>query len=60
MRSQANGLPVTVTTTWLPDKDPGSVVQVTVDYAFQPILQLLPESLFGLNITSTSEMVITF
>jgi Flp pilus assembly protein TadG len=60
VRSMANGLPVTVTTTWTPNKNPGSVVSVKVDYTYQPALQLVPKSLFGMNITSTSEMVITF
>lgn len=47
-----------VTTTWEPDNEPGSVVQVRVEQTFLPIVPLLP--LPSMTLTSTSRMVITF
>ena len=48
---------VTVTTTWTPDNNPGSLVQVQVQYSFQPIFPLIPKS--ALVMTSTSQVVIS-
>jgi Flp pilus assembly protein TadG len=59
---------ITATTTWpikpysnlscaVNNKNPGCVVQVQVDYAFQFILPFLPSAAFTMS--STSEMVIT-
>ncbi|MGC2422448.1 MAG: TadE family protein [Candidatus Acidiferrales bacterium] len=47
---------VTVTTTWTPNNNPGSTVQVKVQYSFQFILPFLPKS--TLVMTSASQMVI--
>jgi Flp pilus assembly protein TadG len=47
---------MTVTTTWTPDKRPGSVVRVQVDCPFQPIFW--PTSMMTLR--GTSQMVVTF
>jgi Flp pilus assembly protein TadG len=46
---------VTVTTTWSPDKKPGSVVQVKVEHAFQPATPFLRP----LTVASTSRMLIS-
>ena len=47
-----------VTTTWDdPSKDPGTVVQVRVDKAFEPALPLVP---LDFTLSSTSRMVIAF
>lgn len=56
VRSRAGLSPVQVTTTWQPDNKPGSVVQVKVDYSFQPTLPFIP----SISLTSTSKMVISF
>lgn len=48
--------PVEVTTSWDPDNQAGSVVQVQVQYAFNPIVPLLPP----ITLSSTSRMVISF
>ncbi len=48
---------VTVTTTWTPNNTPGSVVQVQVQYSFQPIFPLIPKA--ALIMTSTSQVVIS-
>lgn len=48
---------VTVTTTWTPNNSPGSVVQVQVQYSFQPIFPLIPKA--ALVMTSTSQVVIS-
>jgi Flp pilus assembly protein TadG len=47
---------VTVTTTWAPDKKPGSNVQVKVDFAFSPVVPFFP----AIPLTSTSRMVISY
>lgn len=47
---------VAVTTTWEPDNEPGSVVQVRVESPFLPVVSFLPP----LALTSTSRMVISF
>ena len=47
---------VAVTTTWHPDNQPGSAVQVRVDCPFQPVVPFLP----SMTLTSTSRMVIAF
>ena len=47
---------MTVTTTWQPDNNPGSVVQVRVDCPFRPVLPMIP----SITLTSTSRMVISF
>jgi Flp pilus assembly protein TadG len=56
VQSRAGLSPVEVTTTWEPNKKPGSVVQVTVRYDFQPAVPFVPPMVF----TSTSRMVISF
>jgi len=48
---------VTVTTTWNPNNDPGSTVQVKVQYSFNFILPFLPKS--ALVMSSSSKMVIS-
>jgi Flp pilus assembly protein TadG len=52
-----NPASLTVTTTWTPNNTPGSVVQVQVQYSFQPIFPLLPKA--ALVMTSSSQMVIS-
>jgi Flp pilus assembly protein TadG len=47
---------VDVTTTWNPDKTPGSTVQVRVEYAFSPVVPFFP----AVPLASTSKMVISF
>lgn len=47
---------LTVTTTWTPDKNPGSTVQVTVAYQLKPFL--VPVSANALNLHSTSKQLI--
>lgn len=47
-----------VATTWQPDNQAGSVVQVAVRYNFQPVLPFVP--IGTLTLRSTSRMVITF
>ncbi|MGH9775086.1 MAG: TadE/TadG family type IV pilus assembly protein [Candidatus Acidiferrales bacterium] len=48
---------VTVTTTWTPNNNPGSVVNVKVQYSFKFILPFLPKSV--LTMTSASQSVIS-
>jgi len=48
---------VTVTTTWTPDNQPGSLVQVQVQYSFQPIFPLIPKG--ALVMSSSSQVVIS-
>lgn len=48
---------VTVTTTWTPNKDPGSVVQVSVQYRFSFMVPFIPLS--STVMTSSSRMVIS-
>lgn len=48
---------LTVTTTWIPNNSPGSVVQVQVQYSFQPIFPLVRKS--ALVMTSSSQVVIS-
>jgi Flp pilus assembly protein TadG len=48
---------LTVTTTWNPDKNPGSVVNVQVSYNFRFFFPLLPTSAVAMN--SASQMVIS-
>lgn len=45
-----------VTTTWSPDNQPGSVVQVHVQHPFVPVVPILP----SLSLSTTSRMVISF
>jgi Flp pilus assembly protein TadG len=47
---------LTVTTTWTPDKNPGSVVKVQVQYNFRFIFPFLPTSV---AMNSSSQMVIS-
>ncbi len=47
-----------VTTTWTPDNEPGSVVQVRVDRPFDPIVPLV--GLGPITLSSTSRLVISF
>lgn len=48
---------MTVTTTWTPNNSPGGVVQVQVQYSFQPIFPLIPKG--ALVMTSSSQVVIS-
>jgi Flp pilus assembly protein TadG len=48
---------MTVTTTWTPNNQPGSVVQVQVQYSFQPIFPLIPKG--ALVMASSSKVVIS-
>jgi Flp pilus assembly protein TadG len=48
---------ITVNTTWTPDKNAGSTVQVQVQYSFQPIVPYMPSG--PLNFSSTSKMLIS-
>ena len=59
VRSRAAPLtPVNVTTSWIPDKEPGSEVQVRAQYNFTSLVPgLLPYSVI---LSSTSKMVISF
>ena len=60
VRHQAAGLDsvhVTVTTTWLPNNDPGSAVKVRAQYDFSPFTLFLPPGTIVLS--STSQMVIS-
>jgi Flp pilus assembly protein TadG len=43
-----------VTVTWPTNKDPGSVVQVHVEYSFTPIVTLLPQTAVNLSSTTKS------
>lgn len=56
VKSRSGVGPVQVTTTWQPNNKPGSVVQVKVDYSFQPSVPFIP----SIDLTSTSKMVISF
>jgi hypothetical protein len=47
---------ITVTTTWIPDKNPGSTVEVQVQYNFNFIFPLIRTS--TLPLTSTSETMV--
>ena len=47
---------IQVTTSWDPDKNFGSVVQVQVQHTFMPLVPLLP----SIPLSSTSRMVISF
>jgi Flp pilus assembly protein TadG len=58
--ARASGLnpkDLTVTTTWTPNKNPGSVVKVHVQYSLTPIMPLIPQEV--LTLQSTSQMVIS-
>jgi len=49
---------VNVTTSWIPDKEPGSEVQVRAQYNFTSLVPgLLP---YSVTLSSTSKMVISF
>lgn len=52
-----NPASLTVTTTWTPNNNPGSVVQVQVQYSFQPIFPLVRKG--ALVMTSSSQVVIS-
>ena len=58
VQSTTVGVPVTVTVTWTPDNQPGSLVAVKVTNAFAPIapLPMVPKTF---NLASTSSMVIS-
>jgi Flp pilus assembly protein TadG len=60
VKQQAVGLDpnvLQVTTTWSPDKKPGSNVQVQVSYNFSSLLPFVP--LNGIVLSSSSRMVIS-
>jgi hypothetical protein len=48
---------LTVTTTWLPDKKPGSRVTVVVTYTYKPLTKMFPAA--NLSLTRTAAMVIS-
>ena len=48
---------LTVSTTWLPNNKPGSVVTVTVDYTFKPLTGLV--SKVNINLSQTAALVIS-
>ena len=48
---------LTVTTTWLPDKKPGSLVTVVVTYNYKPLTKMFPAA--DLSLTRTAAMVIS-
>ena len=52
-----NPASLTATTTWTPNNTPGSIVQVQVQYSFQPIFPFIPKT--ALVMTSTSQVVIS-
>lgn len=52
------GTATQVTTTWSPNKDPGSVVQVTAQLVFRPPIPFVP--IEPLTISSTSRMTVAF
>lgn len=57
VRSRATGMTMlAVTTTWDPDNEPGSVVQVRVESPFQPVVSFVPL----ITLSSTSRLVISF
>ena len=56
VRERAGLSSAQVTTTWTPNNKPGSVVQVQVNYSFQPSVPMIP----SMALTSTSRMVISF
>ena len=56
VRSKASISPLSVTTVWTPDKNPGSVVTVTVTYPYKRVGLLIPNK----SLTSTSKMVIVY
>ena len=47
---------ITVTTTSIPDNDPGSAVKVDIQYAFQPIVPFIP----GITMNSASQITIQY
>ena len=47
---------LTITSTWAPDNNPGSVVKVQVQYKFKPVSLFLPAP--TLSLSATSQMVI--
>jgi Flp pilus assembly protein TadG len=58
--SRASGLNatnLTVTSTWTPNNNPGSVVKVQVQYSLSPIVPLMPQQV--LKLQSSSQMVIS-
>ena len=48
---------LTVTTTWSPNNNPGSVVTVTVSYVYQPLTAMV--STVNLTLSRTASMVIS-
>ncbi|PYT11574.1 MAG: hypothetical protein DMG59_26010 [Acidobacteria bacterium] len=48
---------ITVNTTWSPDNNTGSTVQIQVQYAFQPIVPYMPSG--PLSFSTTSRMLIS-
>ncbi len=56
MAAGLNPKQLTVTTTWIPNNQPGSTVEVQVQYAFQLGMPFMPSATIPLS--ATSEMVI--
>src|SRR5687767_3857600 len=48
--------PLTVTTVWSPNKNPGSTVTVTVQHSFRAVVPIVPQ----ITLSSRSRMVISF
>ena len=60
VRGETSGLNptnMTITTSWLPDNNPGSFVQVEVQYTFSFLMPLV--TLPSVTLESTSQLVIT-
>src|ERR1700730_13830199 len=58
--AEANGLntsKITVTTTWVPNNNPGSAVRIQVRYPFSFAIPFI--NLRSVNLTSTAQLVIT-
>ena len=49
---------IVISTTWVPSNSPGSVVQVSVSYDFEPIFPLL--AIESITLASSSQMIISY
>jgi Flp pilus assembly protein TadG len=56
VQSRAQISPITVTTSWSPDKEVGSIVSVTVSYPFKRVGLMIPNK----TLTSTSKMIVVY
>jgi Flp pilus assembly protein TadG len=48
--------PIIVSTTWVPSKDPGDTVKVTVKYSYSSLIPVVPPKL----LTATSRQIISY